>query len=320
MQASQHVLIAGPGEDGRGAIAAVLKTLDMVVSWAPSFEVARRSVERARDLAMVVVDARTSPEDAVGLLVCVKDLHRGLPVMWIGTDPRAPVQPDALLPAAADPHAIEESARTLLRDDLYPPRLVRTFVSACNTALTAMFDCGVESAEPSLSRSALRSGNVTALMFMPGNETTAHLALSADEGTLVALAQQIGFDPAEGKRRLAIDMASELVNQIMGRMKSTSEQLEMLMLGLSYVFTGESFSMYAPTGKPSLSVELTCNLPGRLAPDGRDPSDDYRSPALRGGSPATTLTVDFWFKTRVASNPEADRYTAELTSGGLLFL
>jgi hypothetical protein len=53
--------------EGREAIAAVLKALDMVVSWAPSFEVARRTVERAQDLAMVVVDARTSPQDAVGL-------------------------------------------------------------------------------------------------------------------------------------------------------------------------------------------------------------------------------------------------------------
>jgi CheY-specific phosphatase CheX len=289
--------MAGPGDDGREAFAAVLKALDMVVSWAPSFEVARRTVERAHDLAMVVVDARSSSQDAVGLLVCVKDLHRGLPVMWIGTDPRAPVAPDAVLPASADLHALEESAKTLLRDDLYPPRLVRTFVSACNTALTAMFDCGVESAEPCLSRSALRSGNVTALMFMTGPETTAHLALSADEDTLVTLAQQIGFDPSEGKRRLAIDMASELVNQIMGRMKATSEQLAMLALGLSYVFAGETFSMYAPTGKPSLTAQLRCNLPG-----------------------ATTLTVDFWFKSRVPSDAEADRYTAELTSGGLLFL
>ena len=296
MKASQHVLIAGPGDDAREAIAAVLKRLDMVVSWAPSFEVARRTVQRAHDLALVVVDARTASEDAVGLLVCVKDLHRDLPVMWLGSAPRAPVAPDKVLPEA-DLRAIEDSAKTLLRDDLYPPRLVRTFVSACNTALTAMFDCGVESAEPSLSRSALRSGNVTALMFMTGSETTAHLALSADEDTLVTLAQQIGFDPSEGKRRLAIDMASELVNQIMGRMKATSEQLAMLALGLSYVFTGDSFSMYAPTGKPSLTAQLSCNLPG-----------------------ATTLTVDFWFKSRVPSDAEADRYTAELTSGGLLFL
>ena len=66
---------------------------------------------------------------------------------------------------------------------------------------------------------------------------------------------------------------------------------------MSDVFAGETFSMYAPTGKPSLTAQLRCNLPG-----------------------ATTLTVDFWFKSRVPSDAEADRYTAELTSGGLLFL
>ncbi|HKU40023.1 MAG TPA: chemotaxis protein CheX [Polyangiales bacterium] len=297
MKASQHVLIAGPGESGREAMAAVFKALDMIVSWAPSFDVARRAVERAHDLALVVIDARTSSEDAAALLVCVKNLHGGLPVLWLGADARAPVAPDAKLPAAADARLLEECAKALLRDDLYPQRLVRTFVSACNTALTTMFDCGVESAEPSLSRSALRHGNVTALMFMTSKQTTAHLGLSADEGTLVTLAQQLGFDPSEGRRRLAVDMASELVNQIMGRMKATSEQLEMLDLGLPYVFTGEQFSMYAPTGKPSLTAQLQCNLPG-----------------------ATSLAVEFWFKSRVASDGAADRYDAELASDGLLFL
>lgn len=297
MKARQHVLIAGPIGDSHAELATTLKSLDLVVSHAATFEVADRAVQRAHDLALVVVDATSLPEQAAALLGRVKDLHRGLPVLWIGPDPRLSSGPDARLPATAAVSELEESAKALLLDDLYAPRLVRSFVSACNTALTTMFDCGVDSAEPTLNRTALRPGNVTAFMLMNSEQTSAHLALSSDEGTLCALGYRIGFDAGEGKRRLSIDMASELVNQIMGRMKATSELLEVLQLSLPYVFTGEGFSVYAPTSKPSLTLQLTCN-------------------ELNAGA----ISIDFWYKTRIAPDPEAERRAAELADGGLLFL
>ena len=298
MKASQHVLIAGPLGDAHEGLPAALKALDLVVSRAPTFDVADLAVQRAHDLALVVVDGTTLAAQAAALLRRVKDLQRSVPVLWIGADPRSSTPPDARLPATAAVHELEEKAKALLLDDLYPPRLVRAFVSACNIALTTLFDCGVESADPTLSRAAVRIGNVTAFMLMNSELTSAHLALSSDEATLCALGYRIGFDASEGKRRLAIDMASELVNQIMGRMKATSELLEVLQLSLPYVFTGEGISVYAPTSKPSLTLRLTCN-------------------EENSGGP---INLDFWYKTRIAPDPEAERRAAELADGGLLFL
>ena len=290
-------MLMGPLVDTHAGLPTALKALDFVVSLAPTFDVAERAVQRAHDLALVVIDGTSHVDQATALLGRVKDLHRGLPVLWIGPALRHSVAPDAHLPDTATMHELEEAAKKLLFDDLYPPRVVRVFVSACNTAITGLFDCGVESAEPTLSRSAVRIGNVTAFMLMNGDLTSAHLALSSDEATLCALGYRIGFDASEGKRRLAIDMATELVNQVMGRMKATSEMLEVLQLSLPYVFTGEGISVYAPTSKPSLTLQLTCN-------------------ELGGG----VLNLDFWYKTRIVADPEAERRAAELADGGLLFL
>ena len=296
VKTSQHVLIAGPLVDVHAGLPAALKSLDLLVSRATSFEIAHRAVERAHDLSLVVIDGTASPEQAAALSDKVKDLHRRLPVLWIGAAPRSSTPPDARVAPTATISELEERAKALIIDDLYPPRLVRSFVAACNVALTTMFDCTCELAVPTLSRSAVLPGNVTAFMLMNSDVTSAHLALSSDETTLCALGYRIGFEESEGRRRLSVDMASELANQIMGRMKATSEFLEVLQLSLPYVFAGENVSAFAPTGKPSLTLQLTCN------------------------DPKGTLNVDFWFKTKLQPSPEAEAQAAELADAGLLFV
>lgn len=289
--------MAGPLAGEHARLATTLKSLDFIVSRATSFDVAHHAVEHAHDLALVVIDGTESHDQAVALARRVKDLHRRLPVMWIGANPSLSPALDACMAASAEASELEERAKALLIDDLYPPSLVRGFVSACNIAVTTTFDCGVECAEPTLSRSSVLPGNVTAFMLMNSDATSAHLAISSDEATLCALGYRIGFDVSEGKRALSVEMASELANQIMGRMKATSELLEVLQLSLPYVFTGDNVSVFAPTNKPSLTLELSCN-------------------ELSGG----VLNVGFWFRTKLQTNAETERMTSELADGGLLFL
>lgn len=199
---------------------------------------------------------------------------------------------DVTVPSDATAALLEDKARALLINDLYPPSVVRAFVSSCNTVLTATFESAVESSEPSLSRSSVRHGNVSGFMLISDDETSAHLIVSADEADLAALAERIGFDPAEGQRRLAIDLASELVNQIVGRLKATVDLLSNLRLALPYVFTGEHVGIYSPTPKPSLSLALS--------------SGDVK------------LVVDFWMKTRRTLDVAEEARLESLDEEGLL--
>lgn len=292
MKTTQQVLFACPVGPGLAPLAHDLKLLEMGVTVAPSFEAAKRIAQGMPSLALVVIDAERDAAQASVLLGQIKDRDRRLPVLWVGAAPSGSAfKPDAQL-LAGDASLIER-AQALLVDDLYPPSIVRSLVSACNTALTTTFECSVECAEPRLSRSAVRPGDVSSLMIVADEDTSAHFILSSTEDALFSLAERIGFDASEGRRRLAIDMASELTNQIMGRMKASAEALANLRIGLPYVLTGEQLCIYAPTPKPSLVVQIDIGT--------------------------ALFSVDFWFKTRMQPDLETERFMAELSAGDGLF-
>lgn len=293
MNTSHQILLVCPRAPALASLTEQLKRLDMVVTTATSCETARKLAERVPGLSLVVIDASGSPEQASALLTQIKDRNRRLPVLWIGPDPVSPFKPDERHNAAASCDMLMEAAQLLMLDDLYPPLLVRAFVSACNTALTSTFDCAVECAEPRLSRSVVRPGDITAFMLVNSIETTAHCMLSAEEDALFALGQRIGFEPTAGKRQLAVDMAGELVNQIFGRMKATSEPLSGIRLALPYVLSGDRLCVYAPSPKPSLAVQIDIN--------------------------SAILTADFWFRARVQPNRAAEQAIAELVGADGLF-
>jgi hypothetical protein len=81
---------------------------------------------------------------------------------------------------------------------------------------------------------------------------------------------------------MAVDLTSELVNQIVGRLKATSELFSGVKLALPYVITGDNLCIHAPTPKPSLAVQLDVN--------------------------SALLTVDLWVR---SNQPTADATDGE---------
>lgn len=293
MNTSHQILLVCPRSAALGMLTQQLQHLDMVVTTATSYETARKIAERVPGLSLVIVDAELAHAQASTLLTQIKDKNRRLPVLWLGAPPASPLAADHRCNASASSDELMEAAQLLMMDDLYPPLLVRAFVSACNTALTTTFDCAVECAEPRLSRSVVRPGDITAFMLVSNHDTTAHCMLSAEEDALFALGQRIGFEASLGKRQLAVDMAGELVNQIFGRMKATSELLSTIRIALPYVLSGEQLCIYAPSPKPSLAVQIDIN--------------------------SAILTADFWFRTRMQPNIEAQKAIADLVGSDGLF-
>lgn len=293
MNTSHQILLVCPRTAALCELGQELKQLDMVVTTANSYETARKIAERVPGLSLVIIDAESSHEQASRLLTQIKDRNRRLPVLWVGAAPSGALQADERCTEHARREELMEAAQLLMMDDLYPPLLVRAFVSACNTALTSTFDCAVECAEPRLSRSVVRPGDVTAFMLVSSHDLTAHCLLSAEEDALFALAQRIGFEATLGKRQLAVDMAGELVNQIFGRMKATHDLLSSVRIALPYVLTGEQLCVYTPSPKPSLAVQIDIN--------------------------SAILTADFWFRARTQPNLAAEAAIADLVGNDGLF-
>jgi len=290
---SHQILLVCPRAAALSTLREELKQLDLVVTTASSYETARKIVDRVPGLSLVIIDAEAAPDQGSALLTAIKDLNRRLPVLWVGPDHTSPFMPDEKLTSRASLQELTEAAQLLMLDELYPPRLVRAFVSACNTALTSTFECAVECAEPRLSRSVVRPGNITAFMLVNNADTTAHFLLSAEESALFALGLRMGFEATSGKRQLAVDMAGELVNQIVGCVKTTSELLASLRIALPYVLTGEGLCVYAPSPKPSLAVQIDIN--------------------------SAIVTAELWFRTRVLPNPDTEQAIADLVGDDGLF-
>jgi len=294
MKAQQHILFASaPGADLR-AFARRLKELEYTVVLASSVELARHAIERDPKLALVVIDANVSATEAAPLAAFVKDRHERLPVLWIGPPAAFTMKPDAVLAADASLDTLAHRAKLLLIDDLYPASMVSCFVSACNVVLNSTFECSVESDEPTLSRSAMRTGTINALMLARSENTSAYLMLGASEDTLFALGQRIGAGASDGRRKIATDIAGELINQFLGRMTATSELLADLEIGLPYVFVGDNMAFYPPSPKPSLMFKMDIGI--------------------------GELVVEFWFRTDRVPDPESEAVAEELADGGFMLL
>jgi Chemotaxis phosphatase CheX len=288
VRTSQYVLLVSPSTLAVTQLADAIAPLDMVVKSASSYESGRLVAERVPSLSLVVIDATSSLEQASALLQTLKDQNRRLPILWVGAQPSGAYAPDEQRPTSVKLQELSELAQQLMFDDIYPPGLVRALVSACELALTGSFDCAVECAEPRLSRSAVRPGNITALMTFGDKRTTAHCMLSGEQRALSELASRL-LEPSatdSGQTQLAVDLASELVNQIVGRLKATSELFSGVRLALPYVITGDNLHVHAPTPKPSLAVQLDVN--------------------------STMMTVDLWVRSNQTMKDASDGEQVEL--------
>lgn len=258
MQARKYILVVAEKDSPLALVAVGLTSFEFRVTLARDEATARGFIENASDISLIAVDG-SLVEDASAFLAATRDRHRDLPIMWLdagdGTEFRGE-PPDEMLALPLDAAVFSARAKELLFDDFYPKSMVHGLLSAGNAVLSLTFETGVECGEPWLKQTERLPGMVHAYIPFMSDKASGHLITSGDIHVLAALGERIGFDLEDGERQVAIDMAGEIANQVIGRMKSLSDVLGDVRMGVPVVWVGMDIAAHFSSDKPNLSVQF----------------------------------------------------------------
>ena len=260
MQTRKYILVVAEPKSSTTDAAKALTGMEFRITVASSAEAALAFIEGNAQLSLVAVDAAII-EDPDDMLRRIRDRHRDLPVVWIRTEDdkrRFTVDPpNAVLIQPLDAATFETRAKALLFEDFFPRAVVHGLLSAGNSVLPLSCETAVEAGEPWLKQTEALEGNVHAYIAFMADGINGHLLTSGDIGVLAKLGERLGFDPDDGSRQVAIDMAGEIGNQVLGRMKSIcGDLLKGVRMGVPVVWVGEGIHAHFSAKKPNLSVQL----------------------------------------------------------------
>lgn len=261
MKARKHVLVVAADAAPLCEAARTLEPEEFDLIRATTAVEAKLLLESNAQLSLMAVD-RSLIDDHDEFLRNARDHHKSLPVLW--TRPgdakiRFAVEPpNAYLDEPFDAAMFREKTRSLIVDDSFPRQVVHGLLSAGNAVLATTCEVAVEAGEPWLKQTGALEGDVHAYISFFGPDVSGHLISSGSLATLCALGERLGFDPEEGQRQVATDMAGEIANQVLGKMKLIcGNALRDIRLGIPVIWVASNPSTVLPTDKPSLYVDMT---------------------------------------------------------------
>ena len=254
MQTRKHILMVGAAESALAALVPKLEAFNYGITLVRSPEEAL-GVETATQFSMVAIDG-ASTEGASHLVEELKNRTPGLPILWIGPKSGSPPRVNATVEDSAQPDAFQAAASKLLFDDFYPNFVVQSVVAAANQVLATTFNVPVELGEPTLRRSEALPYGFTSIVPFVSKELLGHALVCGEVAHLVALGLELGMAPEEdGERSVARDVAGEIANQFVGRIKITCANLFVgVQIGLPYGIVGNGVLLFQSTQKPSICV------------------------------------------------------------------
>lgn len=260
MKTQKHILlISAPGAAAGTALLSDGPD-DFVYHLAESPNAALRLVREKTAISLVVLDGDYLKDRGPNLYTRL-GRENDLPLVWIGGEQA--VEPDfgSREPAAQfeeiDPEEFETTVRKVMHDGFYPASLVQSLLSASNSVMTTTFQRSLEIGSPWLKMSGMIYGNVTAIVPFRTEKVLGHVVCSGEREHLADLGIEIGFDLAEGDRRIAQAVLAEIANVIAGRLAMDCENLlGQMKMGLPLVFAGEGMDSHTPDKKPAVCVDV----------------------------------------------------------------
>ncbi len=261
MQASKFILLIAPEESPLEKLGPTLKQLDFQVSMVRTVEAGIGFMRRVPQLSLVAVDAKARdvvPEAFWELAL----VHDDLPIMWLAseTDPNPKFgarTPQALFQRPLDEDAFVLRAKELLYADFYPSALAQSLVASSNAVMATTFQVPVEVGQPWLKLTGTIPGDVVAFLPFMSDTVVGYVMVSGECDRLAELAQEVGFDPEDGLRRISQEVVGEVANQVVGRLKTDCQSfLGNVRLGLPLLFAGQEMDIRYSSAKPSLCVDL----------------------------------------------------------------
>jgi CheY-specific phosphatase CheX len=255
------MLVVAPLNSEVRALGEALVDDEFDVSIANDAAAGLEQIEGNGQYSLVVADAQAIA-DHDAFLLRIRDRHRDLPVIWIRRqdDQRrfAGDAPRAVLVHPVPAATFRLTAGSLVSGDFYPRAVVQGLVSAGNAVLALSCETSVDAETPWLKQTETLLGTVHAYISFMSDQAMGHLLTSGDIPTLTALGERLGLDLESGLRQVAIDMAGEIGNQVLGRMKSVcGDMLAGVKMGVPVVWLGDHVHAHFSSERPNLALTLT---------------------------------------------------------------
>ena len=289
MSASSHVILVEPYPARLDELGAHLRRCGCHVSSYDDIVKARPLLALNLPPALIIIDERCGIATGANFIAEVRRLAPASPILWVGEIDVPPQAfhghpPDRC--STSEPGASIQAALELLRPRLYPDAFIDFVCAEYDASLRALFGESFELSEPALESAYSTIAGVSAMISFAGPGLSGWILVSGSFSVMAELARML--IPGAGSLRDASDIAGEIANQLLGRVKAFLLAAELdVTLGSPVYLSGEMIRVRYPSPRPSLTLAMRSSagqLWSELHIDGVLPADATApSPGLRRG-------------------------------------
>ncbi|MCG8419344.1 MAG: chemotaxis protein CheX [Proteobacteria bacterium] len=258
---NSYILLVHSNSGTLSPLAGDLEALGFRIQQASGGENALDLVAHIPLLALVVLDGEIGGKELVYLVTAIKKVHPDLPILLlkpaqdVGTGRFGEFMPDVILDAGAGAGEIRDRAERLLCQKLYPGEVVETIQSRSRTVLWEAFKSDLKPGAPCLRANRNMLGPICAILSFCGPGIAGRLVVSGTHEHLAAIYRRIIPDVSDVSIDAAEDLAGEMANQIVGRIKEYFVSRGIGFELASPVFlSGADVEVRYKAGRPSLVI------------------------------------------------------------------
>ena len=214
------------------------------------------------EVTALLISGDVGREAAHAVLKAVRDRYAVVPTIWLG-DPLggAPLSdfrssPDAVLHDPASAEDVTDVIAALLQK-LHTDAIATLFVRSMQDALSRSYDVATEPSPVTVNAIHRLVMDVNTIVAFCGAGVSGKLLVSADESTLLNIYRRVMGPTAGAGRNQAEDLAGEIANLAVGRVKFAFDQLGVECEIGTPLLVGRSGMILRPTrGQPSLCASF----------------------------------------------------------------
>ena len=215
------VLLVEPMPERLEALVEDLQVLDFQVLQVFNHQEAVEVVEKSASLALAVIDGRTP--NFSDLFATIRQTHPDLPVMVVADRSDAGVavcQPGILLHPPVTSMDLHTHAEQLLCRRLYPEAIVYMIRDNAMAVLEQSFQSPMEPGSPRLKANRNMPAPISAILSFCGDTVSGRIVISGNQGHLNLIYKRMFPKRTDVAIEAIEDLAGEIANQILGRIKA----------------------------------------------------------------------------------------------------
>lgn len=257
-----YILMVESSSGSLSRIAPDLEALDFQIRHAVDQKSALQVVQETPLLALVVIEDAIGQEDCISLVTAIKKSHPDLPILLKPCESASITRfgefmPDAILSLDADSREIRHRAELLLSHRLYPDTVVEMIQRAAQAVLLEAFKSDISPGAPCLRANRNTLAPISAILAFCGPGISGRLVMSGSSPHLASIYRAVLPNAGDITLDMVEDVAGEVANQILGRIKEYFVRRGVDFELASPVFLrGTTVEVRYKAGRPSLVIPL----------------------------------------------------------------